>query len=464
MRYRSAVASTREMSIRWLLLLFCLVAIDAALAFSTATARATRRIPRDYSRRRKATETTETADADNMPTADNTGSSTSTTSAPDEQNTLLEPTPADLALQKWCTTAAGIALSPSVQICTSPSRSVAGRGVFATAAIQEGDVLALIPREVVLWENNCLGQLGRIRDYAAAGTSNAEKKFAQQKKGGRKRRWARNLLLKLSLRRPSGGSSATATDESSSSNAITDESTMWAPILTRYAMEAMRSNHPWSEWIGQWNRNDPMHDAYLAMDKILAFPDSTLPEYSMMYEDLICSTAEKLKTMMPHLNEKHIQAAVSIRLSRVEEHFRTVGLLPNGDEKNDDDTTTTDPIDLRQALDLYSLITSRVIELDREAGMTGVLPFYDLCNHSLDPNLALEYVENDGDSSNDSSQVNTDGFYTIYARRHIEAGEELFFRYTDLNEPMDENSALWAAVNWGIPHVPSQYEPAEVFV
>ena len=169
---------------------------------------------------------------------------------------------------------------------------------------------------------------------------------------------------------------------------------------------------------------------------------------------------------MPHLNEKHIQAAVSIRLSRVEEQFRAVGLLPEGDEKNNDDDITTDPIDLRKALDLYSLITSRSIELDRETGMIGVLPFYDLCNHCLDPNLALEYVENDGDRSNggdDSGQINTDGFYTIYARRHIEAGEELYFRYTDLNESMDENSALWAAINWGIPHVPSQYESAEVF-
>lgn len=450
------------------LLLFCLVAIDAALAFSTAAAvvgaaRATRRIPRDDSQSTKATGT---AAADNMSTVDNTGCSTSTTSTPDEQDTLLEPTPADLALQKWCTTTAGIALSPSVQICTSPSRSVAGRGVFATAAIQEGDVLALIPREVVLWEDNCSGQLGRIRDYAATGTSNTEKKFAQKKKDGRKRRWVRNLLLKLSLRRPSGGNSTTATDVSSSSNAISDESTTWAPILTRYAMGAMRSNHPWSEWIGHWHRNDPMHDAYLAMDKILASPDSTLPEYGMMYEDLICSTAQKLKTMMPHLNEKHIQAAVSIRLSRAEEQFRAVGLLPEGDEKNNDDDITTDPIDLRKALDLYSLITSRSIELDRETGMIGVLPFYDLCNHCLDPNLALEYVENDGDRSNggdDSGQINTDGFYTIYARRHIEAGEELFFRYTDLNEPMDENSALWAAINWGIPHVPSQYESAEVF-
>ena len=129
-------------------------------------------------------------------------------------------------------------------------------------------MLALIPREV-LWEDNCSGQLGRIRDYAAAGTSNTEKKFAQKKKDGRKRRWVRNLFLKLSLRRPSGGNSTTATDVSSSSNAITDESTTWAPILTRYAMGTMRSNHPWSEWTRQWNRNDPMHDAYLAMDKIL---------------------------------------------------------------------------------------------------------------------------------------------------------------------------------------------------
>mmetsp|Transcript_9671 Transcript_9671/g.27104 ORF Transcript_9671/g.27104 Transcript_9671/m.27104 type:complete len:510 (-) Transcript_9671:70-1599(-) len=475
-------------------LLICLVVIDTcpncgtgaagigtalALSPNAAVTKTTRRIPRTT----RVFVTSTAAASTSASTTDTFSSSahttTSTTAAGQDDlpsplhahalsQLQLRPTSADLALQGWCTTTAGIALSPSVLICTT-SQSVAGRGVFATDKIEEGDVVALIPKEVVLWKDNCAGQFGRVATEleetmmkaARYGhdDGNTESMRSGPKKSGRKRRWVRKLLSRLILRRPSpSGSTATdSTDLSSSpssSQMITDESTMWAPILTRYAMEAMQTSHPWSEWIAQWNRNDPMHDAYLAMDRIVnnqAADTTELPECGMMYEELIASTARKLKAMMPHLNEKHMQAAVSIRLSRLEEHFRIVGLLDD-----DEDDGATDIIDPRQALELYSLITSRAIELDSDTGMIGVLPFYDLCNHSLDPNLALEFVENDGGDGS-SPTIDSSGFYSIYARRDIEAGDELFFQYTSMNEPMDENSALWAGINWGIPHSPSQY-------
>ena len=229
---------------------------------------------------------------------------------------------------------------------------------------------------------------------------------------------------------------------------ITDESTMWAPILTRYALEAKTASHPWAQWIDQWNRCDPMHDAYLKMGAILRIAHNDnkdeLPKYRMMMEELICSTATQINNMMPHLDQKHLQAAVSIRLSRLEEHFRLLGFV-------DDDS-----VDLDEALKLYSLITSRAIELDSDAGETAVLPFYDFANHALCPNLGLERVENDRNSN--VAGIESRGFYSIFARRDIAAGEELFFRYTKFEEPMDDNVALWAAINWGIPHFENQYE------
>merc|ERR1711976_848440 len=135
------------------------------------------------------------------------------------------------------------------------------------------------------------------------------------------------MLSKLtSFRRRRGNVSAGCSSQSSTSE-ITDESTVWAPILTRYALEAKASKHPWSEWIDQWSRCDPMHDAYLKMGPILRIATDDLPEHQMMVEELICDTAAKIRDIMPHLDEKHLQAAVSIRLTRLEQHFRALGFV-----------------------------------------------------------------------------------------------------------------------------------------
>ena len=357
---------------------------------------------------------------------------TSPASSPDLN--FLQPTPADTTLQNWCQHTAGIALSSSIQICTT-TKSVAGRGLFATQDVEEGEVLALIPREVVVGAQNCREQLGVDEEVKDAVSMNSKNK------GGRKRRWMKNIMSKLtSFRRRRGGTTCTGGSRQSPTSEITDESTVWGPILTIYALEAKASKHPWSEWIDQWNRCDPMHDAYLKMGPILRIATDDLPEHQMMVEELICDTAAKIRDIMPHLDEKHLQAAVSIRLSRLEQHFRALGFVED------------DGIDLDEAVRLYSLITSRAIELDSDT--TAVLPFYDLANHSLDPNLGLEYVENDGNANG----VESAGFYSIFARRDIAAGSELFFRYTKFEEAMNDTAALWAAINWGIPHFEDQYE------
>ena len=353
---------------------------------------------------------------------------------------VLQPTPADLVLHNWCTQTAGIALSPSIQICTTP-HSVAGRGLFAAHDVEKGEVLALIPREVVLGVDNCRDQMGSVDGQVEEDVMSMNSK----NKSGRKRRWIKHVLSKLSFRRRGGNSRTSRSSESTSE--ITDETTMWAPILTKYALQAKASKHPWSEWIEQWNRCDPMHDAYLKMGPILKIVGNGSPEHQMMMEELIGDTATKIQEMMPHIDEKYLQAAISIRLSRLEAHFRLLGFA-------DDDN-----IDMDEALRLYSLITSRAIELDSDT--TAVLPFYDLANHNLDPNLGLEFVENDGDNDGNANGVESAGFYSIFARRDIVAGSELFFRYTKFDEAMDSNAAMWAAINWGIPHYEEQYEERE---
>jgi len=361
----------------------------------------------------------------------------------------LQPTAADVALQEWCRNKAGIALSPSVLICTT-GQSVAGRGVFALEDVAKEDIIALIPAEVVFSVDNCRNQfMGTEMEMEIELDEEVSK---TKRKRGRKRRWLRNLVSKLTRTKYTRTTRLDDSDEASTdiSSEITDQSTMWAPMLTRYALEAIASSHPWAEWINQWNRCDPMHEAYLEMDSILRVAGAgsnkgqqSLPEYDMMFEELMCRTAKKIKDMMPHLNEKHLQAAVSIRLSRLEEHFRVLGFVKK-------------EVDLKEALELYSIITSRAIELDGDSGVTAVLPFFDLLNHNLNPNLSLEFIEND-----EPEGFGSRGFYCLKARQGIQAGDELFVRYTNLSEKMDENAALWAAINWGIPHSIGDYEAAE---
>jgi hypothetical protein len=174
-----------------------------------------------------------------------------------------------------------------------------------------------------------------------------------------------------------------------------------------YALAAIEQEHPWSIWINQWQRDDPTHRLF---------------ESGAAKEDAnaLASTADELQAMMPELSHSKLQAALSLRLDRFEKHKHFFGL------SNGPSTAA-----------MYSTLCSRAIELDDD--IVGVIPFYDMINHSLEPNLAL---------SCDNER------FELFANRDIEDGEELFLRYTKPDEIMDETNALWTLVQWGIPTPP----------
>ena len=303
---------------------------------------------------------------------------------------IISPTAPDIAFHNWCTSV-GIPISSSVQLATTP-RSVAGRGVFAIEPLKRGEIIAAIPSAVVFHPENaaeCFPGTARL-------ISNAKKPahagFA------RKGRWISRLWAKM-LRRDIGGIS----DDDIVGTKDTD---LWQPELTQYAISALAEDHPWADWISQWRRDDPMHRLYVS-------------GVASCDENAISATADELKSIMPQLSHLKLRASLAIRLGRMEGHRNIVGLS--------EDTSTSE---------MYSLVSSRAIELDGQTGLTGIIPFYDMINHSLHPNLHLDY---DGE------------VFELFANRDIDAGEELFLTYTKLGDPMDKNNALWALVQWGIP-------------
>ena len=60
----------------------------------------------------------------------------------------------------------------------------------------------------------------------------------------------------------------------------------------------------------------------------------------------------------------------------------------------------------------------------------------------MDPNLTME--------------INGE-WIDVFTDRKVEEGEELFLCYTEKLDKIDENSALWALVQWGIPTPASDY-------
>lgn len=129
---------------------------------------------------------------------------------------------------------------------------------------------------------------------------------------------------------------------------------------------------------------------------------------------------KELKTdFIPQAGLLQIRAAVDIRLRRFEEMKEILGL---------DETSST----------MYGFVTSRAIDLGD--GVSAIIPMFDMVNHSADPNLVLSFIKE------------TDTF-ELRARRDIFAGEELFLSYQDEEHPSVEYSALWAAVQWGIPTI-----------
>jgi SET domain len=129
----------------------------------------------------------------------------------------------DHAFHSWCTTVAGIQTPAAILKTTSDS--VAGRGVFATRDVREGEVVVEIPERSVLHEFNAAFQFPKVA-----------KDFVRQQKKylNRERWWWRLLFL--------GRQTYKDLDHEDIINSI------WSAELTAYCLAAIESDHPWAEW------------------------------------------------------------------------------------------------------------------------------------------------------------------------------------------------------------------------
>ena len=155
----------------------------------------------------------------------------------------------------------------------------------------------------------------------------------------------------------------------------------------------------------------------------LSFQDLLETNTSPYDNDRISACVQELQKMIPGLDEHEIRAAVDIRIRRYHE-LRDIFKL--------DESFGT----------IYGILISRALELGD--GTVGVIPMFDMINHSKDPNLVLRYGE--------------EGAFELIARRKIKSGEEFFLSYQDEDIESDEYSDLWAAIQWGIPADLSKYE------
>ncbi len=271
--------------------------------------------------------------------------------------------------------------TPLAKLETTP-RSVAGRGVFASANIEEGDVVITIPHDIVLHEFNAAASFPALAQRLAT----CKTRFHEDQNG-------RPSWRRFFSHRPQ------------TKFYFTDSSDLWQATLTSFSLASLEAKgHPWTPWLSQWRRNDPMQSLF---EKGVTWRD----------EDDVMSCVNDLSCMLPEVSKTKLRAAVEMRLGRFEE-LQTI-------------------FDMNQdASRLFGMLTSRAIELGD--GIAGVLPMFDMINHSAEPNLALSF----GDEK-----------FSMWALRDIAEGEELFVSYKDRNESLewDEEDAIWMLVQWGIP-------------
>ena len=288
-----------------------------------------------------------------------------------------------------------------MQLITT-DQSVAGRGVFCLEDLEDGEVVAAIPNKCIFYPENaskCFPNAAHKLEQAVSSCNTHTRDTSDHG-------WIRVLWRRLLGR------------NSAPKDKKDELDSQWLPELTQYALTACAEGHPWSEWIQQWQRDDPTHRLYLSG----ARHDD---------EKALVKAAEEYTEIMPELPNTYLQAALSIRLQRLERDKAVfLGI-------NDEDETAFSR--------MYSLVSSRVVELDDD--VSGVIPFYDMINHSLEPNLSLSYH---GDH------------VELFTTRPVEAGEELFLQYTKRGREMDESNALWTLVQWGIPTDWSQVSKREL--
>ena len=292
----------------------------------------------------------------------------------------------DVAFNSWCTEA-GI-LCPSAEVRTTPL-SVAGRGVFTTNDVSDGDVVLSVPYYSALTQEN-----GRRYFPDLADKLDKRRKKSQSPI---RRAWNR-------IRRK--GSEDLFSDEQ-----------FWQAELTSYALEALETNHPWSNWISQWFRDDPYQQLV----------DSTKWRVD---GDTFNKTLEDFSALAPDISKYKVNAAIGIRLAELDGYRRKyLNKVPSSEST-------------------YTTLTSRAIGI--ADGVTACLPMHDMINHSFEPNIAMQFNENAGS-------------FEFVALQDIPKDSELFLSYMDVTDEegkWDEDKATWMLIQWGIPTTPGEVEVA----
>lgn len=296
----------------------------------------------------------------------------------------LLPSAKDVAFNTWCTEV-GI-LCPSAEVRTTPL-SVAGRGVFTTHDVSEGDVVISVPYFTALTQEN-----GRKYFPDLADKLDSCRKKSQSPL---KRLW--NQIIR---RKPED---------------LYDDEQFWQPELTSYALEALETNHPWSNWVSQWYRDDP----YQQLVDTSAWKSS---------DEAINNTLSDFSTLAPDISKYKVNAAIQLRLAQLNSYNRMyLNKVPFSES-------------------IYTTLLSRAVGI--ADGITACLPMHDMINQSFEPNVAMQF---------------NNGLFEFVALRDLPKDSELFLSYmdvTDDNGIWDEDKATWMLVQWGIPTGPSDIEAA----
>ena len=305
---------------------------------------------------------------------------------------LLASQSADLQFHDWCST---VGISTPLAKLETTERSIAGRGVFATKNIEEGDIVITIPEAVVLHEYNAATIFPELAEKLWKCKLEFEKIEADQR--GSVRRMYRHLFKRQRRKE---------TFE------FVDSSDLWQATLTLFSLACLdeKTDHPWKFWVSQWQRIDPMQSLF---ENVATWRD----------KEQVVSCVDKLSKMLPDVSATKLRAAVETRLGRLEELKQIFDLEGDDDEEKNVST-------------MFGIMTSRAVDLGD--GVLGVLPMFDMLNHSNDPNLALSF---DGET------------FSLWATRDIAQGQELFVCYKDRRDAVewDEHDAIWMLVQWGIP-------------
>lgn len=147
---------------------------------------------------------------------------------------------ADVSFHRWCET---VGIETPLARLETTERSVAGRGIFAVQDIRQGDVVISIPESIAFHEYNAASAFPKL-----ASKLWKQKQRYQDFEDGRSRWWHHLSIPRRKLARRNFDFIAS--------------SDLWQATLTSFGLESLETNHPWSDWITQWKRSDPMQTLF----------------------------------------------------------------------------------------------------------------------------------------------------------------------------------------------------------